>query len=166
MTDNSLALNDGHQALINKFYSAFQQRDYATMNACYDDNILFEDPVFGKLLGNEAKAMWHMLCERGKDLQISFNNVQANDLVGEAHWEAVYTFSTERKVHNVIDAVFQFNDGKITAHQDTFDLWKWTRMALGPSGILMGWTPMVQNKVRETAKKGLEKFIAEHPEYQ
>lgn len=155
-----------HQSLIETFYAAFQQRDYATMNACYHDDIHFSDPVFTDLKGNEAKAMWHMLCERGEDLQITFNDVQANEATGSAHWEAVYTFSTGRKVHNVIEAQFQFQDGKIGAHQDSFDLWKWTRMALGGSAGLLGWSPMVQNKVRATAKKGLDAFIAKHPEYQ
>ena len=158
--------NTDNVTLIETFYTAFQQKDYAGMNACYDDNIQFSDPVFGNLQGNEAKAMWHMLCERGKDLQITFKDVQASEYIGAAHWEATYTFSTGRKVHNVIYADFQFSEGKITSHQDYFDLWKWTRMALGFSGLLMGWSPMMQGKVSATAKNGLEKFIAEHPEYQ
>lgn len=155
-----------NKILIDAFYTAFQQRDYAAMNACYHDNILFTDPVFTNLIGHEARAMWHMLCERGQDLQITFSQVQADQLLGSAHWEATYTFSTGRQVHNVIEATFQFQDGKIASHEDRFDLWKWTRMALGGSAGLLGWSPMVQNKVRATAKKGLDAFIAQHPEYQ
>ena len=38
---------------------------------------------------------------------------------GRAHWEADYTFSsTGRKVHNVIDATFEFEGGLIRAHRD------------------------------------------------
>ena len=36
---------------IQKFYTAFQQKDFATMNSCYADNIPFNDPVFGLLVG-------------------------------------------------------------------------------------------------------------------
>ncbi len=160
MTDNK------HEALIEMFYTAFQQQDYATMNSCYHENIHFSDPVFIDLSGNQARAMWHMLCERSKDLQVTFNNVQAHENGGSAHWEATYTFSTGRKVHNIVDATFQFENGKIIAHHDVFDLWRWMRMALGPTGVLLGWTPMVKNKVRVTARKGLDAFIAAHPEYQ
>ena len=78
----------------------------------------------------------------------------------------IHFSTTGRKVHNVIDAMFGFQDGKIIRHNDHFDLWRWTRMALGTSGILLGWSPVVQNKVRETAQHGLEIFIAKHPEYQ
>lgn len=155
-----------NSTLIQTFYTAFQQRDYTTMSSCYHDDITFSDPVFTYLEGKRARAMWHMLCERGEDLQISFSNIQANESHGLARWEATYTFSTGRKVHNVVEAEFQFQDGKIISHQDTFNLWKWTRMALGLSGVLLGWSLAVKNKVRSTAVKSLNAFIAEHPEYQ
>jgi hypothetical protein len=86
---------------------------------------------------------------------------------GDADWEARYTFSpSKRPVHNILHAHFQFRDGKIVRHRDEFDFWRWSRMALGPTGLVLGWSPMVKNKVRATAKSGLEKFIAAHPEYQ
>ena len=162
---------DTNQQLIETFYTALQQRDHAGMIACYHPRIhfsdpVFSDPVFTDLQGSRAKAMWHMLCERGTDLEITFNDVVANGRSATAHWEATYTFSGGRRVHNIIDAAFQFQDALIIDHQDSFDLWRWTRMALGPAGIFLGWTPMVQKKVRETAVAGLNKFIANHPEYQ
>jgi len=154
------------QQLIRNFYTAFQQRDHAGMIVCYHPEAHFSDPVFNDLHGKQAMAMWHMLCERGKDLQVTFRDVTATQTNGQAHWEAVYTFSTGRKVHNRIDANFTFADGLIVRHADQFDLWRWTRMALGLPGTLVGWTPMLQKKVRETAVSGLDKFIESHPEYQ
>lgn len=139
------------------------------MIACYHPDIHFSDPVFTDLHGNRAKAMWHMLCERGQDLQVVFSDVvaaaSADEGNGRAHWEATYTFSTGRKVHNVVEAAFEFQDGLIIRHQDNFDLWRWTRMALGPMGLFLGWTPLVQKRVRGTAVQSLTTFIAKHPEY-
>lgn len=61
--------------------------------------------------------MWQMLCERGKDLDITVSGIHADAHRGKAHWEARYAFSaTGRKVHNKIDATFQFADGKILKH--------------------------------------------------
>ena len=152
--------------LITTFYEAFQKRGYATMIACYRPSIHFSDPVFPDLHGNEAKAMWHMLCERGTDLEVTFRDVEADDERGRAHWEARYTFAKgSRSVHNVVDASFVFQDGLIVDHTDTFDLWRWTRMAIGPAGTALGWSGPFQNKVRDTAASGLHKFIASHPEY-
>ncbi len=155
-----------HIDLIEEFYKAFQQRDYDAMNACYHPDIHFSDPVFPDLRGEQAKAMWHMLCERGTDLVVVYSNIQTNNATGQAHWEATYTFSKAgRKVHNTVDAKFRFQDGKIIRHQDDFDLWRWTRMALGSTGVLLGWSPFLQNKVRATATRGLRAFIRKHPEY-
>jgi ketosteroid isomerase-like protein len=153
--------------LIEQFYTSFQQHDYKGMIACYHPQVEFSDPVFLTLKGKRASAMWHMLIERGKELTLEFGGIQASNEVGKAHWEAKYPFSgTGRQVHNIIDANFRFQGGKIFRHDDHFDLWRWTRMALGTSGILLGWSPIVQNKVRTTARASLDKFIAQHPEYQ
>src|SRR5258706_15585665 len=104
-----------NEQLITDFYTAFNNHDAAGMIACYASDIVFTDPVFMELHGKEAKAMWQMLAGRSKDLTLVFNNVHADDKTGTAHWEATYTFSsTGRKVLNVIDAVFEFKDGKIS----------------------------------------------------
>lgn len=148
--------------LIERFYSAFQKRDAAGMAACYAPDVKFGDEVFPDLQGDRAKGMWKMLCERGKDLTIEFRDVQATDSEGSAHWDATYTFSaTGRKVVNRIDAKFKFKDGLIIEHRDTFDFYAWARQALGPIGLLLGWTPIIKSKVRRAAAGGLAKFMEE-----
>jgi ketosteroid isomerase-like protein len=149
--------------LVTSFYEAFSRRDAEGMVAAYADDVHFSDPVFPDLRGPRAKDMWRMLCERGKDLAITFRDVKATGDTGSAHWEADYTFSlTGKKVHNVIDATFKFKDGKIVEHADSFDLWRWMRMALGLKGTLVGWAPFAQNALRKTAAKGLDAWSREH----
>ncbi len=146
--------------LIQKFYSSFQKKDPAAMNACYHDQAEFWDPVFQNLPAWKARAMWSMLCERAQDLEITFRNVEADDVKGRAHWDASYTFGkTGRKVNNSIDALFDFKDGKIVKHKDSFDLWKWAGMALGPSGLFLGWLPSVQGKIRKESQTALEMYV-------
>ncbi|MGH2500873.1 MAG: nuclear transport factor 2 family protein [Candidatus Limnocylindria bacterium] len=149
--------------LIQKFYSCFQARDAAGMSACYHPDVTFSDPVFRELHGAQVSAMWHMLCARATDLQITFNVVDADDKRAAAHWEAHYSFGrAKRHVHNIIDATFAFRDTRIIEHIDRFDLWRWTRMALGPMGQALGWTPMLQSKVHKDARQGLDTFIHKH----
>ena len=137
------------------------------MQACYHDRARFSDPVFQHLSAKEVRAMWHMLVLSGKDLVVSFNNAQSNGAHGSCHWEATYTFSkTARKVHNVIEATFEFSEGKILLHQDQFDFWRWAGMALGWPGKLLGWSAIIQEKVRGRAQNNLSAFVLEHPEYQ
>jgi hypothetical protein len=146
--------------LLQKFYLAFSRRDHAAMAACYHPQVHFTDPVFD-LHGWRAAAMWRMLCERGTDLRVEFGNLQADDSRGSAHWEAWYSFSmTRRKVHNVIEAQFEFRDGLILRHVDRFDFYRWSRQALGLPGLLLGWTDKLHDKVKATAGSGLQDFIA------
>ena len=154
-----------NQSVIEKFYSCFIEKDYVGMIDCYHPDIHFQDEVFD-LHGKNAGAMWHMLCRRGKDLRVSYSGVEASNDKGKAHWEASYTFAASgRKVHNVIDAAFEFKDGKIIHHRDSFNFRKWSAMALGPVGLLLGWSSGLRRKVSRAANKSLEAFIEKHPEY-
>jgi hypothetical protein len=104
--------------------------------------------------------MWRMLCGRATDLKIVHSAVTADADSGSAHWDADYTFSTGRAVHNRIDATFKFSDGLIADHRDEFDLYAWARQALGPLGLLLGWSPPVHGKIRGQARQGLDEFMA------
>ena len=149
-----------NRGMIERFYRAFQQRDGAAMAACYHANASFRDPVFD-LEGARVGAMWRMLTSRGADLRVEFGNVSADAAGGSADWQARYKFSaTGRPVHNIIKARFRFAEGLIIEHVDTFDFWRWSRQALGPVGMLLGWSPLVRNKVRAQAARALDHYTS------
>jgi len=150
-----------HEALITKFYTAFQRKDYHAMAALYHPEATFRDGAFDLHSGKEAGAMWKMLLTASKDLRIEFQDVKADEQTGSARWDAWYTFSkTGRPVHNVIRARFEFKDGLIYRQTDHFNFWRWSRQALGAPGLLLGWSGFLHNKVRATAMKGLKDFMA------
>ncbi|AAZ34662.1 nuclear transport factor 2 family protein [Pseudomonas savastanoi pv. phaseolicola] len=151
--------SQANSALITRFYEAFAQLDAEAMSACYTDDVLFSDPAFGELRGPQVGDMWRMLTSRAKNFSVVFDQVRADDRAGTAHWVATYLFSqTGRTVVNDIEARFVFRDGKICEHHDHFDIWRWSRQALGLKGLLLGWTPLVRNAVRAQALKGLQAF--------
>ncbi len=151
-----------HIDLIDKFYTAFAKGDATTMNSCYHDEVRFSDPAFGKLNAEDVKAMWTMLNSRNSGLKLEHSKVEANEKEGSAYWEAKYTFNqTGRFVHNKITAKFKFKDGLIIQHDDYFNFWKWSSMALGMPGYLLGWTPFLKGKVRKTVLNFLKKFKKE-----
>ncbi len=147
--------------VITKFYSAFQNLDYETMNSCYSDDIVFNDPVFGLLRGDEAKCMWEMLCKNARDFSLSFSTIELLDEeYATCKWVATYTFSkTGRKVVNNIKAYMLLKDGKIIEHSDAFKLSKWASQALGLKGALLGWSGYMKKKIQQNARKSLIKFI-------
>lgn len=146
-------------ACIERFYGAFARRDAGGMLACYHPQVTFSDPVFPALDARGVATMWTMLCERGKDLTIVASDINANATAGRAHWVANYTFSaTGRKVTNRIDAAFEFRDGAIFRHTDSFSLWRWSAMALGAKGVFLGWLPSVQSAIRGQAARALAAY--------
>lgn len=146
---------------IHRLYVALGRRDGEAMAACYTPDATFDDPAFS-LRGEAVGDMWRMLCARGKDLAVEASGIEADATGGRAHWVATYTFSgSGRRVVNRIDARFTFRDGLIATHVDAFDLWRWAAQALGPAGLLLGWTPFLKAKIRAQAAQSLAKFSAE-----
>jgi ketosteroid isomerase-like protein len=148
--------------LIEELYGAFAECDGDRMAACYAPVASFSDPVFGELDGREAGGMWRMLTGQAKDLRIELLDHDTQGERGSAHWRAHYTFSqTGRSVINDVQASFRFADGLIVEHVDDFDFYRWARQALGPRGLILGWTPIVRSAVRGRARASLEQFLAQ-----
>lgn len=146
--------------LIVCFYQAFHQLDANKMTSYYHKDVVFEDPAFGVLKAERARTMWKMLCEsqKGKDFKIEATNITENS----AHWEAFYTFSkTGRKVHNKIDARFEFKDGLIIKHTDDFNLHNWAKQAIGFKGLLLGGSGFFKKKLQSQTNYLLDKYMAE-----
>lgn len=143
-------------SVLHRFYTAFAQRDWSTMGACYAEEAHFSDPVFPELDASGVRAMWKMLLTSGTDLRVAFTVIEETPTGGVCGWEAFYTFSrTGRKVHNIIRSEFHLRDGKIIRQCDHFNFWRWSGQALGATGLLLGWSPIVRNKVRHTAAHAL-----------
>jgi ketosteroid isomerase-like protein len=147
--------------IINRFYTAFQQKDYQGMNACYSDDIVFSDPAFGLLRGEEARYMWEMLCKNAKDFNLVFSDIELLDAeYATCKWTATYTFSqTGRKVVNNIKAFMKLKDGKIIEHSDAFSLTKWAVQALGWKGQLFGWMGWMKRAIQKKARRNLVAYI-------
>ena len=150
-----------NKELIERFYNAFQKLDYKTMQDCYSNGIVFSDPVFGLLQGDEVKAMWEMLCKNAKGFTLTYSDIQSVDEeYATCNWTATYTFSkTGRKVVNHIKAFMRLKDGKIIEHSDGFRLSTWIAQAFGWKGIMFGWMGWMKRKVQKTARRNLNSFM-------
>ena len=152
---------NSNDELIEAFYDAFDKRDGDRMAACYAPDAHFRDPVFTDLRGEEPGAMWRMLSGRADDLRVELLDHEADADRGSAHWRARYTFTqTGRPVVNDVRASFRFADGLIAKHVDEFGFHRWARQALGPTGLLLGWTPIVRSATRRRARASLDEFMA------
>lgn len=151
-----------NKEIAGNFYSAFSKGEADIMTSYYSDAIEFEDPGFGKLKGNQAKMMWNMLLERSQgNLKIDYKIIESTENKVQVNWEARYPFSkTGRNIHNKITAYLTIEDGKITKHNDHFNLWKWSRQAFGLKGLLLGWTPFFRKKLQQQTRGLLKKYMS------
>jgi ketosteroid isomerase-like protein len=155
-------VSNANTELIERFYGAFAKGDGAAMAACYTPDAHFSDPVFTDLRGPRAGHMWQMLTEAPGELRIELLEHDADEATGSAHWRAHYVFTeTGRPVVNDIQASFRFRDGLIAEHRDSFSFHRWSRQALGPVGLLLGWTPILRGAVGKKAGARLEQYEAE-----
>jgi hypothetical protein len=145
-----------------RFYEAFMVRDHYTMGLLYAEHATFSDPVFPLLNATGARLMWQMLLSRAEDLGVEAKIVEDGATRARVDWVAYYTFSgTGRPVVNRIHTEMAISAGKIVRQVDSFSLWRWSRQALGVRGLLLGWTPMVKNKIRAQAARSLRQFARE-----
>lgn len=152
-------MNNDH--LIETFYNAFVAGDAQGMTACYHDDVIFSDPAFGTIEGDRAKAMWHMLIERGKGLnKVTYEVKETSDTKGTASWTAHYPYGPkQRPVVNHVTAQFIFQEGKIKEHHDNFDMYKWSKQALGLPGVLLGWSKFMRNAIQKRTNEMLSKYM-------
>ena len=149
--------------LIEKFYTALAELNANGMAACYHQDVEFEDPAFGKLKGDRARNMWRMLCANAEpsSFKLNFSKIQCQETNCRARVEAHYIFSkTGRKVHNRIRSEFVISDGLIVRHVDHFNLYNWSRQALGLTGYLLGWSSFFRKKLNAQTNRMLDKFEA------
>ena len=149
------------EELIDRFYAAFDRKDGDAMAACYAPDARFSDPAFGELRGDGARRDVADAHRPGARPQRRAGRARGRRDTGSARWIARYTFTqTGRPVANDVRARFRFRDGLIAEHDDAFSFHRWARQALGPPGLLLGWTPVLRASVRKRARGNLERFMA------
>ena len=153
--------------IVTSFYDAFKKLDADTMEKYYHELAYFSDPVFRDLTAEETMTMWRMLFERSKgNLDVHYHSVEElEDDKVTLIWEAKYAYGKGRRpVHNIIRATMTLEDDLIILHEDSFDFWKWTRMALGSVGTVLGWSPYLRGVVRNQARSALMSYIIDNLE--
>ncbi|MFC4261805.1 nuclear transport factor 2 family protein [Ferruginibacter yonginensis] len=160
---NGLLMN-GEQNIIQQFFNAFKKLDATTMNACYTNNIAFNDPMFDLLRGDEVRAMWQMLCANASNFSLEYDSIKdEGDGYYTCNWTAQYTFSkTGRRVINKCKAYMKIENGLIAEHSDAWSLHKWSEQAIGLPGKLLGWAGFFRRRIKNNARKNLLHFMQQN----
>ena len=152
------------RALVERFYAAMARRDAESMAACYSDDAVFTDPVFGELRNGAVRDMWRMLLGRSSGdmtIEVTYLGSAGDGTTQQVLARISYTFSrTGNRVVNEIATWMKFRDGRIVQQVDDFDFFAWARQAFGATGWLAGWMPWFRRKVQREAAAGLARYRA------
>lgn len=140
--------------VVARFYEAFVKQDFATMEALYDEDLSFKDPIFEYESRAGTMGMWRNLLT-GSTGTFSYKVTGVQGDTVNVRWIADYEVFG-RPVHNEIDTTMIVRDGKIVNQRDVFSWEKWSRQAL-PLGHLSSTKP-----VRWVVTKAL-RYVASRP---
>jgi SnoaL-like domain len=154
--------------LLQRLFSSLNQHDHEAMAACYHSQSTFTDIAFDLRGRQQIHAMWHMICQpddHTSDIRAMFHVIHADDRSGWVNLIDDYTFSsTRRKVTNVIDSHFTFEESLIVEQHDFCDPRAWAAMALGGA---RGFFATQFHYLRSLkARQMLHRFVDKHSEYQ
>lgn len=141
--------------IVKEFYKALSKGDYQKVNSLYHDDAKYRDEIFD-LRGKEINALWYTATRPEMNLIAHCKSLKVDGDRVTTDWNISYTIDTlNRKVELDETGVFQFQDGKIINHKDSYDFWSWCAQSLGFIGKALGWSQWLKNRVRNQAKKSV-----------
>lgn len=151
---------ESSEKTIHQLYTSIANGDPSKIEACYAPTVKFYDPTFGNLSGDDVPKMWKMLIKKSNgNLKLEYTVIKCDAYKGTAQWIAIYAFGKDKRtVKNVVRSEFHFKDGLIIKQNDDFNIWTWSKQALGLPGILLGWTGYLHQKIRKQALSSLKNF--------
>lgn len=150
-----------NRELIEKFYQSFQNRDFEAMDNCYDDNIVYFDPLYHFLNGSNVKFMWKFRYANTNHFNLDFEQIKTDD---EEYFTIEYRIRyVSEETGNVVDqsikSYIRISSGKISEHSEAFSIHQWSSMVYGGIAKLIGWNRFYQNRLKKNARKKLLNFI-------
>jgi len=148
--------------IIELFFAAFGNLDHQGMNAQYSDDILYSDPLFGMLEGQQVRDKWIMVCKGIRELRLTIvKTAEIDHEYATCQWKASwFPADSKRQIFLEGKSFMRFAEGRIIEHSDGFSLTKWIAQAYGIRGQLFGWLHFMKRKVQRQHRERLERFSA------
>lgn len=163
---NAITIETMATRRVQDFFDALARLDAYALAQCYAPSARFEDAAWS-LQGTEAiAAMWEMICDDTRRLGADVWRLECLRIRGTRHrckvdWRLSHRDpATGRLIHQRMESRFLLTrDGRIDFHENRFSLWRWSRQARGLSGWLLGWTPIMRQRVRHDAAQRLDRYL-------
>lgn len=146
--------------IIESFFDALYHENSKLLNSFLTDDIVFEDPIMGRLEGDEVRYWWQLLCEKVQDFTLEYHKIEVKGDEVYAEWETSYTFyATQRKVRNQLKTQFIIKDGKIESQKDSISYQKWIKQVIGNKASFFIKGTVMQKGIQKQAKALLKAYM-------
>ncbi|MFT3903957.1 MAG: nuclear transport factor 2 family protein [Niabella sp.] len=149
-----------NKELIAHFFNAFARLDHEEMNNCLSSEVMFSEPLFGILQGDDVSNLNRMKCARLKDFKLKVQQVEElDDEYLTCSWVVDYCHAdTGSRVVMPIKSFLRVIDGKITEYSDAYRLSTWLAKVHGVTGVLFGWTGTMKKRAMKKYAVRLANF--------
>ncbi len=144
-----------------RFYEAFTVRDHYTMGLLYAEHATFSDPVFQLLNAKGTRLMWQMLLSRAEDdFGIEYRHSRRRTFTCTCQLGCAVHVLRHRTAGEEPcddrDAAGRRQDRAAGRHVQPVALV--FASAWAQKARLLGWTPIVRNKIRAQASAALRDY--------
>lgn len=145
---------------VHSFFTAFGRLDFKMMNAYYSDDVLFSDPLFGMLSGDQVKNKWEFVCTNVEDFHLQIKNIEEQDQeYVTCSWHTTYFSLVSRSLVSLeVKSYMRLAEGKIIEHSDAFRPQRWIRQTYGIRGWLFGWIGFFRTGIQRKLLQQLDAF--------
>ena len=148
-----------NEKTIHQFFKALENRDYKTMQNCYEKSAVYNNQVMGLLDFGSTKAMWQQMCTSLTNLETSYTTIQELDEeYATCLWEEQY-INNGKLISKKNKAYFRFENGLIIEHTDGFNFYDWCKQTKGVVGWLFGWSTFMQKRIQKKARTSLINYM-------
>lgn len=152
---------DKNKPIVEEFFNAFSVGQVDKMLKLLDENIIYNDPIFGVLNGEEVRDMWMFKCNYLKDFSLTINAIdELDEEYATCNWTAkFFRNQTGHYLTMNIKSYLKIDNGKITEQSDAYKLSDWLAKVYGLKGRLFGWTGVMKKNEQIKYRGLLEKYV-------
>lgn len=148
-----------HSKLIESFFKAFSELDFNTMKTLAKSSIVYYDPLYGYLNDADVFLMWES--RYGQD-GFSLKYTDAKD-EGDGYFtvkiEVVYL--QKKAISQQMKAFIRIENGLISEYSHGFSVHQLCKQEYGLIGILLGWNRLIQQRIKNDARRELLAYKSE-----
>lgn len=143
------------------YSNSFEKRNIKAMTACYTSDVIYFDPLFGYLDGEQVTAMWQLRLSDLDQFAIALEKIADE---GDGYYKMKYSISYRKKdnrpVSMNVQVFFKLDQNRIVEQSEAFSVHALLKQERGMIGHLMGWNRMMQQARKNKARKELLKYLS------